>query len=638
MKTGRLKIAAKLTLFISIILIFVIVFFVSYTRTQTLKLANKDASVIAQEFANHYGSDVLKLFQSAMSETTGIAESIESIVQSDDVEPSRDLITLILKNWFIRSSEKSQIYDTWINFEPNAFDNKDEEYAGSDAYGESGAYSTWIYDEGNGVIGIYPSELSGDPEADTWYTAPRDNGTITISDIYEFEYSNGIQTVATIAEPLYDIDNNFIGVVGCDFEVGSLHKEISAVQIYDNGFLTLVSEGGTVVSTKNETMLGKDISEFPWMTKDIEENIRNGKSFNFTHRVEGIKGSLYSYSIPLNFKGSVNRWSIIVSIPKLEINSMANSMSATVMVIGFIILIFTVLFIILFARSITAPLKKAVYLAEAISKGNLATVMDLRRGDELGDLAEALNSMRENLSDILSQIKDAANQVASGSKQISSSSYQISSGANEQAASTEEISSSMEELVSNIIQNTDNANRNLEITGQAGADMGIALEQVNKTASSMETINEKISLIQDIARNTNMLALNAAIEAARAGEAGKGFAVVASEVRKLAETSQKAAVEITSEAEASVLISQSALESMNSVAEKAQKSAELTKEVALASAEQNTGADQINNAILQFDSVIQQNVSASEELSAMSEELESQAQNMIETISFFNLE
>ena len=263
MKKINFRISAQFILFISIILISVIGFFVLYTRAQTLKLANEDAAVIAREYANHYGKDVLQLFQSAVSETNAVVESVESILQSDDIEPSRDLVILILKNWFIRSSENSQIYDTWTNFEPDEFDGKDSLYAGSEAYGETGTYSTWIYDEGNGVIGIYPSELSGDPEADTWNTNPRDNGKLTISDPYDFEYSNGMQSVVTIAEPVYNTENKFTGVIGCDFEVGSLHKEISSVKIYDSGFLTLISEGGTVVSTKDETIIGKTWKNSP---------------------------------------------------------------------------------------------------------------------------------------------------------------------------------------------------------------------------------------------------------------------------------------------------------------------------------------------------------------------------------------
>ena len=158
----------------------------------------------------------------------------------------------------------------------------------------------------------------------------------------------------------------------------------------------------------------------------------------------------------------------------------------------------------------------------------------------------ALEQMVERLRGVVTDAIAAAENVSSGSQQLSSNSEQVSQGATEQAASAEEASASMEQMAANIKQNADNAAQTEKIARQSAKDAEASGEAVKRAVDAMRTIAEKIGIVQEIARQTDLLALNAAVEAARAGEHGKGFAVVASEVRKLAERSQSAAAEISS--------------------------------------------------------------------------------------------
>ncbi|MFP4407208.1 MAG: methyl-accepting chemotaxis protein [Spirochaetaceae bacterium] len=290
---------------------------------------------------------------------------------------------------------------------------------------------------------------------------------------------------------------------------------------------------------------------------------------------------------------------------------------------------------IVLTRGITAPLFKGVQFAGELSEGNLRAKLSVEQRDEIGQLAEALRNMQRKLVSVVGDVKGAAGNVASGSEQMSSTAQELSQGATEQAASTEEVSSSMEEMGSNISQNADNASQTEKMALKAAGNAEEGGKAVAETVTAMNEIAEKISIIEEIARQTNLLALNAAIEAARAGEHGKGFAVVASEVRKLAERSQKAAGEISGLSQSSVEVAERAGEMITAIVPDIRKTADLVQEINAASAEQNSGVDQINKALAQLDQVVQQNASSSEEMASMAEELSSQAEQLQGTISFF---
>ena len=320
--------------------------------------------------------------------------------------------------------------------------------------------------------------------------------------------------------------------------------------------------------------------------------------------------------------------------------SMTESISNTILIYVLTVvfaLIISIILVTVLARSILKALFSCTQLAKKISDGDLDVSLDTTRKDEIGKLMTVLISMADRLRSIVGDIQGASVNVASGSNQLSSTAQQLSQGATEQASSVEQTSASMEQMSSNIQQNADNSQQTEKISLNAAKDAQASGTAVSKAVAAMKEIATKISIIEEIARQTNLLALNAAIEAARAGEHGKGFAVVAAEVRKLAERSQNAAGEISDLSSTSVDIAEKAGEMLSKLVPDIQKTSELVQEISASSAEQNSGADQITNAIQQLDSVIQQNASATEEMASTSEELNSQADQLQDTISFFKL-
>jgi methyl-accepting chemotaxis protein len=291
--------------------------------------------------------------------------------------------------------------------------------------------------------------------------------------------------------------------------------------------------------------------------------------------------------------------------------------------------------VLLLIRSVTRPVSELQTVARSIEEGNLTTRAEAVGNDEIAGLLATMEAMRERLTGVIFDVKAAAGSVSAGSRQMAASAEQMSDAATRQASNTEEVSSSMEEMDSNIQQNADNAQETVKIAMKAADDAERGGRAVEQTVDAMRNIAEKISIIEEIARNTNLLALNAAIEAARAGEQGKGFAVVASEVRKLAERSQKAAGEISELSTSSVDVAEEAGTVLRDIVPGIRRTSELVQEISASSAEQRAGSQQVNKALAGLDQVVQQNASHAEEMASTAEALSGQAEQLQEVIGFF---
>ncbi|WP_207264062.1 methyl-accepting chemotaxis protein [Desulfovibrio sp. Huiquan2017] len=309
--------------------------------------------------------------------------------------------------------------------------------------------------------------------------------------------------------------------------------------------------------------------------------------------------------------------------------------------IGGVMLLLGMFAFIVFARKLSGTIGATVTVMGAINQGDLDVPrLPARTGrmrDEMDELGEAVNAMGEKLREVVSQVQAAAQSVTLGSGELTGTSQALAEGAANQASAVEEVSASMEEMTSNIEQNTDHARETEEIARQAASDAEEGGQSVNQTMEAMRQIADKIAIIEEIARQTNLLALNAAIEAARAGEHGKGFAVVAAEVRKLAERSGVAAAEISELSAHSVSIAEQAGAMLDKMVPDITRTAELIREISQSSDEQNAGATQIKDAVLELDRVVQQNAAESEHVAAASQTLSSYALQLQRIIGYFRL-
>ena len=306
-------------------------------------------------------------------------------------------------------------------------------------------------------------------------------------------------------------------------------------------------------------------------------------------------------------------------------------------------------------RSITRQLggepDYASRIAHEIAGGNLAVHIHVKEGDTTSLLA-TMRAMRDSLAQVVSQVRRGSESVAAASSQIAEGNHDLSGRTEEQASALEETAASMEELSSTVKQNAENAQQANQLAQSASAVAsrgGEVVAQVVQTMNGISTASKKIadiiSVIDSIAFQTNILALNAAVEAARAGEQGRGFAVVASEVRSLAGRAAEAAKEIhrlitdsvARVDQGSALVDQAG-NTMQEVVASIRRVNDIMGEISAASHEQSAGVSQVGEAVIQMDQTTQQNAALVEEMAAAASSLNSQAQDLLQAVSVFQIE
>jgi len=303
------------------------------------------------------------------------------------------------------------------------------------------------------------------------------------------------------------------------------------------------------------------------------------------------------------------------------------------------------------ARSISAPLQRAMLVAQRIANGDLSTRIGATANNDTGRLLQAMQHMNDSLLAIIGQVQQGARAIDGAAREIAEGNLDLSTRTEQQAASLEETASSMEQLTATVKQNADHAMQanKLALSASAVAQRGGAdVEQVVATMASIDDSSKKIAeiigVIDGIAFQTNILALNAAVEAARAGEQGRGFAVVASEVRNLAQRSAGAAREIKELIADSVdkvargtQLADQARNTMDEVVGSVQRVTGLIGEIADASAEQTAGLEQVNQAVAEMDQATQQNAALVEQAAAATAAMQDETGKLNEAIGVFSV-
>ena len=552
----KIMLAVMLTVSIGLAVI------LGFTNIANSHDARRQGEELARQMAARYAEQTEQSLNSSMKVATLLAQTMEGMRQGS--MPSRPTLDALQKRIL---QTNTGFINIWTLFEPNALDGRDAEFANTPHHDRSGRYVPYFTRKPDGSISQeIPGGGKGEvleydrPGDGDYYLVPKQRGVDTVLEPYEYDVAGQKMLLSSFVAPVKDSNGRFIGAAGVDVPLSGVQAALSQVKPFELGYVSVLSNGGVYIANPDAAKLGKPAQDLP---AEALAAVKAGKTFSYQ-----AAGNWMHFLTPIHLGQSGTPWAAMVSVPMDEVlaPAVATRNQSLLIALGCVLVLAGVLYLVLsgLLRPLNSLSRAMSYLSSG--SGDLTRRMEVTSQDEIGKVAEAFNAFVGQLHSMFSEVRQHAEQLGKHIDELGQVSGQVADGSQRQAEAASATAATIEEVTTSITHIADSArdaeqvvNRTVTFTRESAQVVERSSSEIGQIAGTVRHLNDNlaalesrstqinaiVNVIRDVADQTNLLALNAAIEAARAGEQGRGFAVVADEVRKLAERTGQATVEIS---------------------------------------------------------------------------------------------